>query len=841
VFAFGVAPVTAQYDPAEKLSESGGSPTNRLPDPTVAIVNASETAVAAKAAGDATLPATPAEPHEMLPTGYRRVVKTTRVPLTEQLRESMQRAGKSLEIDPATGERFVRTIVDYLPEHWGSGHSGDTPVDSLGRPIVNVVPGLPGWAQADVDALRAVIVYWIAVQGQVVEEGKDRTETDGVLGNFIGQAIVRGIAFDDLVRLDDPAIVSDLTARSIIGYLHFYENLRFVHAGDEHCIYQPSDYSDEVVSFVTAHGYAMETVLEIEPSEQGGPEGGPSGCYARTVFARGMTLLTGQTDIWVQNGFDDAQADVPTGFDNFFFYECDDIDNNNQVRVSTNGYISFFQQGGGALDGTDFTNDAIPSTIDPDGYVAPWWDDLLIEVAQGTPDRVSYKTEGPTDQRVFTVEWFSISRRLGSTTDFHYFQVKLYETSGLVELHFDTLWATDTLDDSTTGMESYNGASGDCGLNCLNTNNAEPINNYRFAPPRPSNDDCADAEPLHYSQALSSISLRNATADGATSCGSSNGNRDVWYTFAAGCAGTLNLNTCGSRNIGGAGLGADTVLSVHSGCPGTAGNTLACNDDAGLGGCSGTDSAVSLAMADNQQVWIRVTHFGDLAFRLGNGFFNLNVDFVAAPAPANDDCGNAIVAAPGSTHVANLSCANADGESGCGSSTGNPDIWYTFTAPTPGGRLHLDLCGSRNFGGVDAGPDTVVAVYSGCPGNLGNEIDCNDDGLMPGCNLLDSDLLVPLTAGQIVRIRVSHFGFGTFRLGNGATFLHVNFCTTDPNCDGSLNGLDVRAFTLAMLNPGEYAAAFPGCDRLCHNDLNGDGIVGIADVGPFVAAVLAVP
>src|SRR5262249_26845788 len=154
------------------------------------------------------------------------------------------------------------------------------------------------------------------------------------------------------------------------------------------------------------------------------------------AFARGMTSLSGQTDIWVANGFDDESADIATGMDLFFFYDCQDPDNNDRIRVSTNGYITFFQQGDGAIDGTNFTNDPIPNTTSPNGYAAPWWDDLVVAMSQGTPDRVSYKTEGAVDSRVFTVEWFSMSRLNGDATDYHFFQVKLFETIDVVELHY---------------------------------------------------------------------------------------------------------------------------------------------------------------------------------------------------------------------------------------------------------------------------------------------------------------------------------------------------------------------------------------------------------------------
>ena len=72
-----------------------------------------------------------------------------------------------------TTEKFFKSpLTDYLPERWGKradpGAGGL--MDSLGRPIVNATPGLPGWVQADVDALRAAIAGDTAPSPALVEE-----------------------------------------------------------------------------------------------------------------------------------------------------------------------------------------------------------------------------------------------------------------------------------------------------------------------------------------------------------------------------------------------------------------------------------------------------------------------------------------------------------------------------------------------------------------------------------------------------------------------------------------------------------------------------------------------
>jgi hypothetical protein len=142
-------------------------------------------------------------------------------------------------------------------------------------------------------------------------------------------------------------------------------------------------------------------------------------------------------------------------------------------------------------------------------------------------------------------------------------------------------------------------------------------------------------------------------ADGSTSCTSTNG--DAWYQFTAPCNGILALTTCGSSDLGGTDAGIDTVLSVHTGCPGTSSNEIACNDDApsgnwpdacGLFGNLGLarDSALRVGVTAGQNYKIRVASYGTSA----TGLFVLNVHFSCCRV---DWDGNGVV---NSTDVSNF-------------------------------------------------------------------------------------------------------------------------------------------------------------------------------------------
>ena len=346
-------------------------------------------------------------------------------------------------------------------------------VDSTDRPMVNVTPGLPDWSQRDVDDLISEIE---GLLNDPYATGTNSPEAEWILGNYIGQALVRRIDIGDLVDLTDRAVISESVVRSIIDYLQYYENLKHRWVMETGGEYAKTTYSEDVLDLLEAFG---AEILQANPPIS---KDTPSGAYSLSIFTRGLTYLTSPTEIWsASNGtYDNQQADIPIGF-SFKFYATDDADDNTYVRVSTNGYITFYQQGGGALDGTDMSNDSIPGSTDPDGFAAPWWDDLIVEPGTGTTDTVRYKTEGSVGSRVFTVEWRSVTRYGGDADDFHNFQVKLYENRYVIEFHYGT-WVDDSIDTATVGIENYDGSDGDCGLDCSNTINARPSSNYRFTP-----------------------------------------------------------------------------------------------------------------------------------------------------------------------------------------------------------------------------------------------------------------------------------------------------------------------------------------------------------------------
>jgi hypothetical protein len=131
---------------------------------------------------------------------------------------------------------------------------------------------------------------------------------------------------------------------------------------------------------------------------------------------------------------------------------------------------------------------------------------------------------------------------------------------------------------------------------------------------QPANNNCANATlitPGSYSG-----TTVGATNDGNSGCGSSNTTPDVWYRITPPTDRRLVVQTCG-------GASWDTVLAIHSGCPGTTSNVLACNDDS-----CGLQSVVSANVTGGQTYYIRVSGYAG-----STGAFTITVSLEDPPPP----------------------------------------------------------------------------------------------------------------------------------------------------------------------------------------------------------------
>lgn len=111
-----------------------------------------------------------------------------------------------------------------------------------------------------------------------------------------------------------------------------------------------------------------------------------------------------------------------------------------------------------------------------------------------------------------------------------------------------------------------------------------------------------------------------------------------------------------------------------------------------------------------------------------------------------------------------------------------------------------------------------------------------EDGLVWIRDDFQKDGTHPSAAGQakVADLLLAHFSADwTARLW----FLRPQLQTLvgDLNGDRVVSVSDVGPFVLALTDPAAYALAFPGIDASDIGDLNADGALTVADIGPFVA------
>jgi hypothetical protein len=121
----------------------------------------------------------------------------------------------------------------------------------------------------------------------------------------------------------------------------------------------------------------------------------------------------------------------------------------------------------------------------------------------------------------------------------------------------------------------------------------------------------------------------------------------------------------------------------------------------------------------------------------------------SAPAmsqPANNTCSSAasFQIAAGVPVSGTAAGATPDGDSLCALEAA-PDVYHRFTSERAGVHI-FELCGGTNW-------DSVLALHTGCPATLSNQVACDDDG----CGTLSgpSRLVVHLPANSTYIVRVA--------------------------------------------------------------------------------------
>lgn len=165
--------------------------------------------------------------------------------------------------------------------------------------------------------------------------------------------------------------------------------------------------------------------------------------------------MTGATAIPGVNGDDTVSAARDLPFSLSFYGETE-----LEYTVNSNGVLQLFPSlpatGSNALENT-----SIPNAAAPNGLIAALWDDLFPEPMISD---VTARTLGTAPSRRFVVQWRNFSHyadRMARIT----MQAKLFETTGVIELHYCTLTPGAmaplvTGSSATVGIESPDGRNG---------------------------------------------------------------------------------------------------------------------------------------------------------------------------------------------------------------------------------------------------------------------------------------------------------------------------------------------------------------------------------------------
>ena len=189
---------------------------------------------------------------------------------------------------------------------------------------------------------------------------------------------------------------------------------------------------------------------------------------------------------------------------------------------------------------------------------------------------------------------------------------------------------------------------------------------------------------------------------------------------------------------------------------------------------------------------------------------------------------------------------------------GGGTAYTVHTDPAPG-LSGINMGGSNSWGPHPTSSLPFQTYLTGTGVNGGNDdsLWLKDAGHSPLLIVRDGDSFdigggVMRTIGTIVtspgtnrqsgynanRQMVIGLGFVGGTSGIFTANIPVPAMPGDMNCDQAVNGQDIAAFALAVLDPATYAARFSGCPIL-NGDSNQDNITNAGDSESFVACVLA--
>jgi hypothetical protein len=493
------------------------------------------------------------------------------------------------------------------------------------------------------------------------------------------------------------------------------------------------------------------------------------------------------------NTDDNLSTAQPIGFN--FSYKGQTF---SQFSASTNGFMTF-NVGTSALgNGTGvygYENTTLTSSTGSLNTLAPFYEDL---VTTGNPGNLAglnaglkYQLTGSAPNRVLTVEWIGFET-FGNAGPNLNFQVKLYETTNVIEYVYGT-------------MEMFNGTANysytySLGLNgpaisttptvqelqtqqVANVQNFAPIAanalvkfqdcNFKFvftpgnytgaaATPAITNDEAASAIGLtvnptpctnlcgtYYSTSGATASASIAVCTAATA---GTPDDDVWFSFIP----TTPDNTITVRGAG----GYDAVVQLFS----DAGTTSVSCVNATANGLTETINATGLTTGNTY--YVRIYHAGT-----GNGStsdISICINQVILP-PTNDNIASSTLLTVGATctptnsQLPSTLVATASPTTPAACNTADDDVWYSFVASTIS-----DIVTVQSGAGYNASVQILSSSDNTPTGTL-TQLACVNATSTAGVETYGG----PWTIGNTYFVRVYH-------AASGAGSANFSICVTIP-------------------------------------------------------------